>query len=150
MRMCVKAVLIAAVVLVGGVCSAQQNPAYYQTGLPVNAAQVPIPLGAVNALTGNVHLEIPLASIPERNGIPFVAKLTYNAIPAPIINPNGGGWTPFTYGTEGWRSWVTWDFSTLPCQNLAYPNGSNGKTTNFRVVDDSGAAHVVPGAAIRL
>src|SRR5438445_12427886 len=58
--------------------SAQQNPAYYQTGIPINSAQVPIPLGFVNALTGKAHLEIPIASVSERNGIPVTARMIYD------------------------------------------------------------------------
>src|SRR5258708_7922509 len=52
-----------------------QNPT---PGLPVNTPQIPVPLGSINPVTGNVHLEIPIASIPQRNSDPMVAKLVYD------------------------------------------------------------------------
>src|SRR4051794_36859167 len=47
-------------------------------GIPPHTAQIPVPLGFVNATNGHLHLEIPIASFPERNGDPLVAKLVYD------------------------------------------------------------------------
>jgi hypothetical protein len=47
-------------------------------GIPTGAPQVSVPLGFVNAMNGNLHLEIPIASIPQRNNDPLIAKYVYD------------------------------------------------------------------------
>jgi hypothetical protein len=44
-------------------------------GIPWYTIPLPIPNGFVHAMTGNVHLEIPLGSVPQRNGDPLVSKV---------------------------------------------------------------------------
>src|SRR5437016_9361120 len=125
--------------------SAQQNPAYYQTGIPINSAQVPIPLGFVNALTGKAHLEIPIASVSERNGIPVTARMIYDTY---LVANNGngyqpGGWSGFIYGTEKERESVAWDTVQVACTLAQYPYGDNVKYTNVQVTDLAGTHQVV-------
>src|ERR1043166_5381160 len=48
-------------------------------GAPAHAVQIPVPTGFIDAMNGHVHLEIPIASIPERNGDPLVAKMVYDS-----------------------------------------------------------------------
>jgi hypothetical protein len=35
--------------------------------------------GYFDATDGNLHLEVPIASMPERGSVPFVAKLAYDS-----------------------------------------------------------------------
>jgi len=37
-------------------------------GIPAHTIQIPVPMGFVSATTGQLHLEIPLPSRPQRNG----------------------------------------------------------------------------------
>ena len=50
-----------------------------ETGSPPNTSLQPLPMGYVNVGNGNLHIEIPFVSIPQRGGKPFFAKLTYDS-----------------------------------------------------------------------
>src|ERR1700758_3706377 len=47
-------------------------------GIPAHTIQIPVPMGFVSATTGQLHLEIPLRSRPQRNGDPIVEKWIYD------------------------------------------------------------------------
>src|SRR5690349_10516955 len=47
-------------------------------GIPPHTVELAVPTGFVNPMNGHVHLEIPIASIPERNGDPLVAKMVFD------------------------------------------------------------------------
>jgi RHS repeat-associated protein len=40
---------------------------------------IPVTGGYTDAANGNLHIEIPIASVPERGNVPFVAKLVYDS-----------------------------------------------------------------------
>src|SRR5258708_1629416 len=131
-------------------CSA---PAVSQTspvGIPVNSAPIPIPLGFIDPLSTQVHLEIPIASVPQRNAPPSTATLIYDPIscaPSPV-------WA-CAYGT-GWRlkmvplsssylAMGTFDYSVwtdTSCPDQAYPYGGQGHVYNIRFTDLHGTVHV--------
>lgn len=67
-------------------------------GVPWYTIPLPVPGGFVDAATGNLHLEIPIASVPERNGDPLVSKLIYDT-PLYAYNYNISGFS----GGPGWR-----------------------------------------------
>lgn len=46
---------------------------------PPNIAQIPVELGSVDSATGALHLEIPIASFPQRGGLSYNAKLVYDS-----------------------------------------------------------------------
>lgn len=59
---------------------AQPNPNYLlQTGSPTFTAAEPVEVGFVNVANGNLHLEIPLVSAPQRGRLGFTAKLVYDS-----------------------------------------------------------------------
>jgi len=62
---------------------------YGLEGVPPYTVQIPVPHGFISATTGHLHLEIPIASIPERNGDPLFAKMVYDS-------------NSFTYSVNGW------------------------------------------------
>src|SRR5690242_12466806 len=48
-------------------------------GPPQAGAIVPVELGSINLTNGNLHLEVPLGSFPQRGGDGFTAKLAYDS-----------------------------------------------------------------------
>src|ERR1700734_1857653 len=83
----------------------------YLQGFGQQAWSVPSPVvgGYVDVTNGNLHLEIPIASIAERGRIPFVAKLVYDShIWTEVSGSGSTSWqptnvpsVPTTWG--GWR-----------------------------------------------
>jgi RHS repeat-associated protein len=61
-----------------------------------------VPGGYVDAGNGNLHVEIPIASIAERGHVPFVAKLVYDSH---IWQTVSGAWQPTNVlnSKSGWR-----------------------------------------------
>jgi len=50
-----------------------------QTGSPTFTSAWPVELGYVNVGNGNLHLAMPIDSLPERGSRPFVAALAYDS-----------------------------------------------------------------------
>jgi len=102
------------VALIGLVLLASPSPASAQAyfyGFGTNPWSVPIPVtgGYVDAANGNLHIEIPVASIAERGHVPYMAKLVYDSHFWQQVTSNGStSWQPTnvpglptTWG--GWR-----------------------------------------------
>src|SRR5690349_5332511 len=71
--------IFVACLLMGSGCPALGQSDVGVVGVPANAARLPIPLGFVDTISGQVHLEIPIASIPEqRGGRPLDIKAVYD------------------------------------------------------------------------
>jgi len=116
---------------------AQSN--YVAVGIPQNSATIPIPLGFVDPLSGQVHLEIPYASIPQRNGAPLIAKYIYDStyyVPYPS--------SPSQFG-PGWQ--LVWGpsnrvrLSFLETEGACpptYPIGQIYNYSNFAIIDANG------------
>ena len=103
----------------------------------------PVELGVVDVANGNMHLEVPLASFPQRGSRPLTYKLVYDSrIWYPYLSP---GW--------GLNSWATamggWRFSTSVDPGVAGPNnGGNCNSvvyaTNYSWTAPDGTAHFFP------
>jgi RHS repeat-associated protein len=121
-----------------------QNP---PSGLPVNQAQIPIPLGSIDPLTGNVHLEIPIVSIPQRGDDPMILRLGFNTTYTSYIpgvgwrSSGGGGGGLFGAARTAFLSSTT---VSGPCPDPAYPNGATYTTNSYVATDSSGTQHAFP------
>ncbi len=71
------AIAIAIVLANPNSCRAQSY--VYEYGSYPWTTPMSVPGGYVDAGNGNLHIEIPIASIPERGHVPFVAKLVYDS-----------------------------------------------------------------------
>src|SRR5207248_2774536 len=63
----------------------------YATGSPTFNTAYPVESGFVNVANGNLHMEIPLASPPQRGSLRVGAKLVYDSR---IWKPVSGVWYP--------------------------------------------------------
>ncbi len=125
-----------------------------QYGAPAFNTAEPAYFGFVNAANGNLHVEFPLTSAPQRGTLPFWAKLAYDSRiwkvvnngtskswqPANVLDGNGnvsnGGWRMVTpaQGTAGA------DLVPIYCaQNVDYYRFSN-----YRYIDASGTQRTFP------
>ena len=96
--------------LLGLGASAVKGQSYLESiGVPPFTSALPVENGFINAANGNLHLEIPLASYPQRGGREFKVSLMYDSAiwrkvysswqPA---NPTFiGGWRLVTSGDQG-------------------------------------------------
>jgi RHS repeat-associated protein len=85
-------------------CEAQDYS--LQTGSPTFSVNQPVPYGFVNLANGNVHVEIPLASAPQRGRLAFAAKLVYDSRIWQIVHAGGSlVWKPtnLPFSISGWR-----------------------------------------------
>jgi RHS repeat-associated protein len=73
-----------------------------QTGTPSFTTAHPVELGFINLANGNLHLEIPLASFPQRGSMGLTAKLVYDSR---IWKKVGTTWQPTNVPNSqgGWR-----------------------------------------------
>jgi len=72
------------------------------TGTPTFTTALPVEMGFVNVANGNLHLEIPLASFPQRGTLRYNARLVYDSS---IWKNSGGTWQPTNVANSmgGWR-----------------------------------------------
>jgi RHS repeat-associated protein len=86
------------------------------TGTPTFTAAMPVEMGFVNVANGNLHIEIPLASFPQRGRLSYNARLVYDSLIWKITSnawqptnvPNSmGGWRLITGGEPGAVTFVT-------------------------------------------
>src|SRR5439155_1501957 len=86
-------------------CEAQDY--LLQPGAPPFTTESPVELGYVNLANGNLHLEIPLASFPQRGGRQFTASLVYDSRLWWTTCANS--WTPYNLneycGPTTWNGW---------------------------------------------
>src|SRR6267154_499796 len=103
----------------GAVCALGQNPYTVETrpprGFMPTADQLTSPVDSIEPISGKLHLEIPLASLPrERAGTGFDLNLVYDShlydlipdILHPPPNVNAGpevAWGLSSYSTGGWH-----------------------------------------------
>jgi RHS repeat-associated protein len=105
---------LAALCVLLAVGSARAQDFELATGAPTFTTAHPVELGFVNVANGNLHMEIPLASPPQRGSLPYVAKLVYDSRIWQVVNngtssswqptniPNSqGGWTFASTGVGG-------------------------------------------------
>ncbi len=77
-----------------------------QTGAPTFTTADPVPMGFVNIANGNLHIEIPIASVPQRGSLTYAAKLVYDSrIWRTVFNGTSWVWQPDNVPDSdgGWR-----------------------------------------------
>lgn len=129
-------------------CAYAQNDYIYGTGNPKWGVDIPIEDGFINVANGNVHIEIPIASEPQRGNMLYTESLVYDSRIWQIVNtgtsygfqPNGGGWTfggTLNGGDVEDGNIVT---NSVPC------SGSGGSQTysqaTYTWIDPSGTSHL--------
>ena len=127
-----------------------------QTGAPTFTTAEPVEMGFINASNGNLHLEIPLASPPQRGRLRYGAKLVYDSriweASAGTWHPDNvpnsqGGWRLVTSGSAGNYSYSV---TTRRCLD---PNTGQYYTiynyTNFMWTAPEGTRHKFPVMTIR-
>jgi hypothetical protein len=121
---------VAAAMLVIGLslCAARSASAQsYYTAFGQYPWSVPSPVkgGYVDLADGNLHLEIPIASMPERGANPFTAEVAYESHIWQQVTASGStSWQP-TNVANSWGGWrmvetgnpggVSFTFSTILC-----------------------------------
>jgi RHS repeat-associated protein len=117
------------------------------TGRPGFAMPYPAEMGTVDAASGNLHLEIPLGTFPQRGASAFVPKLLYDSHIWTV--PTDGAskvWT--TQGNLYGLAFGTWGFSEGGAAGLyLMASSSNGCNEDMMLWGDSGTQHFfnIPG-----
>ena len=86
------------------VCNAQDYIS--QTGSPAFSVNQPVVFGFSNLANGNVHLEIPIGSAPQRGELGFSVKLVYDSRIWQVVKAGGSLlWKPTNVPNSmgGWR-----------------------------------------------
>jgi len=117
-------------------------------GIPWYTIPLPIPNGFVDAATGNLHIEIPIASLPQRNGDPLVANLTYDGNLYFAVNGGANGlfWANGDWlGRTGTTHAGTGSMNSQSgvCTYSGYPVGSVTTYSGFSFTDIHGTVHAV-------
>ncbi len=114
-------------------------------GIPWHVVPLPIPGGFVDAMTGGIHVEIPVASFPQRNSDPLVLKLMYDGGQFHFSGNAGGfvsgGRWQLVSGTSHSGTGFMASSSTQSCPS-GYPNGSVSIQSQPAFTDSHGTTHV--------
>jgi RHS repeat-associated protein len=136
-----------------------QGSAYLdEIGTPSFTTALPVEMGFLNLANGNLHLEIPIASYPQRGMRSYSARMIYDSrIWIFHTNPDGsgqwqannGGWR-FVSGAEPGQA--GYNFSYKVCNTATgqdkwtydtyYWNEPNGMVHNFRISVTSGCGNL--------
>src|SRR3990172_11952001 len=130
-----------------------------ETGSPTFATTEPVPMGFINIANGNLHIEIPIATVPQRGGRPFVAKMVYDSRIWKIVDTGSSqSWQPTNvYGTNpyvpttppGWRFLAT-DRTAVAQDSVLNQCTDQGNPynwyqyQNYRFIDTSGTLRRFP------
>ena len=69
--------------------------------MPPFTTALPVEQGFLDAANGDLHIQVPFGTFPERGGRPFIAGLAYDSR---IWTSSIGTWQPTNAGTQGgWR-----------------------------------------------
>lgn len=130
-------------------------------GRPQNAATYPVEHGFVNTGDGNLHLEVPIESYPQRGDLSVPADFVYDSSIWQIVNnpeyglewypataDNGEGYGSYVYGL-GWTfQYNRYYIANANVQSLTCPtNGSNSNVwvySNISWNDANGTLHTFP------
>src|SRR5437879_2404632 len=66
----------------------------YSTGNPTFSTQIPIENGFINVNNGEIHIEIPLATHPQRGNLSMNERLIYDSRIWRIVSNSGYSWQP--------------------------------------------------------
>jgi hypothetical protein len=130
----------------------------YDAGRPVYTTAEPLELGFINPANGNLHLEIPLTTLPQRGDRQFSAALVYdsriwyplstwpptNVKSADQTNPSWGGWRLITSADIGKHSYAS---NVVDFCNPDPPptGGSIIEYSGFSWTSPDGVRHIFPG-----
>src|SRR5207249_3031848 len=109
-EICHTPAVVCSLLLLSAVVSAQTG-----IGSPTFSTPSPVEQGFVNLANGNLHIEIPLGSFPQRGRIAYTAKLVYDSrIWQPVFNGTSTVWQPTNVVNSqgGWRFVTTADKGT--------------------------------------
>jgi RHS repeat-associated protein len=119
------------------------------TGTPTFTTAIPVEMGFTNVANGNLHIEIPLASFPQRGRLTYNARLVYDSLIwkidgtawKPTNVPNSmGGWRLITGGEPGTVSYLT---ASNPCDTPP-PIQYRTVYTSFKWTAPDGTLHTFP------
>ena len=122
----------------------------YATGNPTFGVNIPIENGYINVANGNVHLEISLASRPQRGDLKLNERLVYDSrIWQILYGGSGHSWQPTNVPNSmaGWRfvngmgGQVTSTLSQYQCVNVNTDQQFPAGDYTFLWTDDSGTLH---------
>ena len=141
------------VLLFAPIGSAQDDLAF-RLGTPPGMPMVPVPMGVMNPQNGNVHLEFPLKTYVQRNGVKSEVKLTYDSLIWHVDSSGIPSWSPVAQnatGRYGWRTVVSpmpvgGDVMPTPQSTNTMCNNSSLSYTeyfwsDFTFTDATGTAH---------
>lgn len=141
--------MIGALFVVGPLCCNASAQSYLtSTGASGFAVPYPAEMGTVDASTGNLHLEIPLGSFPQRGNAPLVPKLLYDSHIWTV--PTDG--TSYVWTTQGalyGLAFGTWGFSECGAAGIyeMKADSVNGCNIDYMLWSDSWVQHYfnIPG-----
>jgi RHS repeat-associated protein len=127
---------------------AQNTDFINQQGIPTFTTALPTPLGFLNLVNGNMHLEIPLASYLQRGKRGLIGRITFDSR-VWTVNPtaiNGGpqwqptgGWA-FTTGDEAGNVSYNY-FSTVPICTVHAVHYQTTKWNSFLWTEPNRTSH---------
>ncbi len=115
-------------------------------GVPWHVVPLPIPGGFVDTMTGKIHIEIPLASFPQRNSDPLALTLIYDSDRFVYSGNSSGfvrtgpGWQ-LNSGTGHSGNGFMGSSTTQACPS-GFPNGSVSIYSQPSFTDSHGTTHV--------
>jgi RHS repeat-associated protein len=133
--------------------SKAQQDYLLQLGTPPGSPTMPFPMGVVNLKNGNVHLEFPLKTFVQRNGLKLTSKLIYDSSNCyywySVIQCSSGWrevYSPFQYGSTPFPPYVQTNGNYVQCP----AGGANGGAwytqeawSNFTFTEATGTSHLM-------
>ena len=119
-------------------------------GTPTFTTAFPVEMGFTNLSNGNLHIEIPIGSFPQRGSLPYNARLVYDSVIWKILGttwqptniPNSmGGWRLITGGEPGGP--ISYYTFSNPCDTPP-PIQSRTQYSTFSWTAPDGTTHRFP------
>ncbi len=117
-------------------------------GFPWYTIPLPIPGGFVDAASGNIHIEIPIGAVQQRNGDPVVANIVYDSTQYVYnfnisgFTPTGPGWRTIAGTTHSGTATISVNSNGQSCPS-GYPNGNVQIASSPSFKDFHGTLHTV-------
>jgi YD repeat-containing protein len=118
------------------------------TGSPTFVTPVKVENGFVNTANGNLHLEIPLGTFPQRGRIRLTAKMVYDSRIWQVVTNGSSSWQPTNVANSqgGWRFVTTIDPGAVT-ETVSSTSCGSGQLTTWQVfiwTDPAGTQHAFP------
>lgn len=139
-------------------CAAQDYMT--QIGTPEFTPTIPIENGFINVANGDIHIEIPIDTVPQRGHLRYTAKIVYDSRIWGRQPGNFGAWAPLANSSTGdWWLAITGmgaqgipgvtptsDFTAVYMDSSINCGGSNysQKATGFQLRESDGTIHYFP------